>query len=175
MNKEEYKTASLNEGPSDQQKLVGGNYPWETPSELEKETEKETNQMDSRAATAINEILNKIERGPIYLENERPHPYFKPTLSTLYAKRANQVVVETDIIIPHHLIDSISEAVVANLKTKKHTFETPVKVVYEEQDRAGTLKTIKSGIIKEYRFINVEPNNGSISATIEGVINWSEK
>lgn len=175
MKKEESKTASLGENFDDQQKLVGGNYPWSTPSDLEKETDKKNDKMDPRATTAVNEILNKIDRGPIHLESQIPHPFFKPTLSTLYAKRENQVMIETSMIVPYHVIDEISESVVEDLKSKKHIFQTPVNVIYEEQDRTGSLRTIKSGIIEEYRFTELEPNNGSITATIEGVIKWNKK
>lgn len=169
---EEVKIATLTDNVNDQQSLVGGNYPWSAPSDLEKETNKI---MKPEISTAISEVLSKINRGPIHLESQNPHPYFKPTLKTLYAKRANQVMIEASVIIPHHLIDSISEEVVSNLKEKSHTFETPINVMYEETDRTGTVKTTKSGVVEQYRFTELNANNGSISATLEGVINWNEK
>lgn len=169
---EENKTATLTDGVSDQQKLVGGNYPWSTTSDLEQETQKI---MEPKVSTAISEVLSKINRGPIHLESQVPHPYFKPTLKTLYAKRANQVVIESNVIIPYHLIDEISEEVVGNLKSKSHAFETPVNVIFEETDRTGTVQVVKTGVINQYRFTEISPNSGSITATIEGVINWNEK
>jgi len=175
-NNSEQVTASLKqEGADEKQKTVGGNYPWDYKSDLEKETEKIMEPAASPAvSTAISEVLSKIEKGPIYLEDEKPHPYFRPTLKTLYAKRGNQVVIEAQVIIPHHLIDSISEQVQKGLKEKKHSFETPVNVIFEESDNAGVLNVIKTGVVKEYRFRDISPNSGSISATLEGVIEWNQ-
>lgn len=159
----------------DKQKTAGGNYPWEVESALEKETNKELDPTaNPKVNTTIAEVLSKVNRGPIYLENEKQHPFFKPTLKTMYAKRANQFMIEADVIIPFHLTDGIAEEVISKMKAQKYTFEIPISVIYEQMDRTGSLQNIKNGVVKEYRFVEIAANSGSISASIQGTIDWND-
>lgn len=176
MSKDQPETATLSESAEDsKQKTAGGNYPWSTESDLETETNKEMDPAINPAiTTTISEIISKIERGPIFLENEVAHPYFKPTLRFMYVKRPNQVLAEAKVIIPFHLLDELSEKVVADLKSKVHEFETPVTIVCESTDKAGVVNGSHSGYVKQYRLRDIEPNSGSISATLEGTIIWNK-
>lgn len=159
------------------QQRFGGNYPWGAKSELEKETEKQQQlreSLDPRAKNALNEITRRIERGPIHLEGKQHHPFMKHTIDTLYAKRAQQPVIETTVAIPYHLVDAISDDLKKVITECRFKLSKPFTVYHDKYDNAGVLSERKVGSVHQYHIKDFQPNTGSITATIEGPITWNK-